>query len=81
MLDSLKRLLFSAVSLILEKDTNRLSIGRVSFIILLGVALVKWTTGTEIPSTMMTVLMTLMGYVFSTKVTNIVTEFIKKDRS
>lgn len=49
-------------------ENGNLSIGRTMMIICFGIAVYKWITGSEIPDTQLTVLMTLIGYILGTKV-------------
>ncbi len=46
---------------------KKFSIGRTCLIILLGISIGMWTGGSEIPATMMTVLLTFVGYSLGSK--------------
>ena len=49
-------------------DGGNLSIGRVMLIVCFVLAMWRWAHGVEIMSTQLTILVSLLGYVFGTKV-------------
>ena len=48
------------------------SLGRTLLIILFISAMIMWFSGREIPQTMLTVLLTFVGYTFGTKAVNVI---------
>ncbi len=60
-----------------DKGSDDLSLGRIFSVILFGVAVVMWIGGTELPATMLTVLMTLIGYILTGKIIDVVKLFKK----
>lgn len=53
------------VSVLIEN--GKLSIGRLLLISVFALAIVKWSMGTDLPSTMVSVMMALLGYVMGSK--------------
>ena len=56
---------------LLYEDTpaggKKFSLGRTGLVVLLGIAIGIWLTGANIPTTMLTVLLTFVGYALGTK--------------
>lgn len=63
--------------LIFEKG-GKLSIGRCMLIIVFITAMIKWSLGTEIPTSMLNVLMALLAYVLGTKVVGGISDTVQK---
>lgn len=63
--------------LIFEKG-GKLSIGRILLIITFVAAMVRWVMGTDIPSSMLNVLLALLAYVLGTKVVGNVSETLQQ---
>ena len=63
------------VSVLIEN--GKLSIGRLLLISVFILALVRWSQGVDIPTTMVTILMSLLGYVLGSKFIGNATDIIK----
>ena len=63
------------VSVLIEN--GKLSVGRLLLISVFILAVVRWSQGVDIPSTMVTVLMSLLAYIMGGKVVGNVSETIK----
>jgi hypothetical protein len=64
-----------------EKDLNgeqKFSLGRFLLIILFVGAMFSWMSGTDIPQTMMTLLLTMVGYTFGTKALTSIEKLVNK---
>jgi hypothetical protein len=68
---AIKSLLFKLLgALVMEKERDgsaKVSLGRVILIVVFGLAVWRWCQGVEIQQTMLTVLMSSMGYVLGSK--------------
>jgi hypothetical protein len=49
------------------ENSVKFSLGRLLLVCLFVAAMIMWSTGRDIPSTMLTVLLTFIGYNFGTK--------------
>jgi hypothetical protein len=60
-----------------DKGSSELSLGRIFSAILFGVAVVIWVGGAEIPASMLTILITLIGYILTGKIIDVAKVFKK----
>lgn len=65
----------------LAERKGRLSIGRVLLISIFVLSMIKWSAGLDLPSSMLTCLLALLGYVLGTKVVSNVTGAIQNSLS
>jgi len=62
-------------------EDHKLSIGRLMMLTIFILSSVRWMQGMDVPSTMLTFLMSLLAYVMGTKVVNNVSNTIQKLKS
>jgi hypothetical protein len=58
--------------------TKKFSLGRLILLSLYVSAMISWSSGLEIPETMLTILLTMTGYTFGTKALASIEKLIKK---
>lgn len=72
---SIKVVLKGMVSVLIEN--GKLSIGRLLLISVFALAIVKWSMGTDLPSTMVSVMMALLGYVMGSKLVGNISDTVQ----
>jgi hypothetical protein len=63
----------------LAERKGRLSIGRLLLISIFILAMIKWSAGLDLPSTMLSILISLLSYVMGTKVVSTITGVIQNN--
>lgn len=63
----------------LAERKGRLSIGRLLLISVFVLAMIKWSAGLDLPSTMLTILISLLSYVMGSKVVSTITGTIQSN--
>ncbi len=59
-------------------DGKKFSLGRLLLISLFAMSMVIWWGSTNIPTTMLTILLTLIGYNFGTKAVTVIEKLVTK---
>lgn len=60
------------------EGNKKFSLGRLLLMVLFGMSLVLWGGDKEIPQTMLTVLLTFVGYNFGTKAVSVIEKLVTK---
>jgi len=59
-------------------ENGKLSIGRCMLLAVFALAIIKWATGVDIPSTMLTFMSALLAYVLSGKLVGTISDTVQK---